>query len=385
MKSSFSNNLIVFSLVASLAASCGRPADKNSKTTQTTKPMITIDKTVFGRIDGKDIFLFTVASANMTVKITNFGGIVTSIMVPDRIGKMEDVVLGFDSLKSYVGVHPYFGCIVGRCANRIAYGKFVLDGKTYQLAKNTGENHLHGGISGFDKKVWDATEYRQDEEVGVEMTYTSPDGEEGYPGELKVRVIYSLTPDMELKIRYFAETNKPTPINLTYHGYFNLKGAGNGDMLDHELMINADRYNVVNDQLLPTGELRDVTGTPMDFRQPKPIGQDMAQVDGGYDHNFVLNSTGDLIKVAVLRDASSGRWMEVFTNQPGMQFYGGNFLDGTLTGKNGRVYKKHYGLCLETQHFPDSPNQPSFPNTILRPGEKFTSETIYKFGVNPKY
>jgi aldose 1-epimerase len=382
MKSSFSNNLIVFSLVASLATSCGRTADNNSKTAQTTKPMITIDKTVFGRIEGKDIFLFSLASANMTVKITNFGGIVTSIIVPDRTGKMDDVVLGFDSLKSYVGVHPYFGCIVGRCANRIAGGKFVLDGTTYQLAKNTGDNHLHGGISGFDKKVWDAAEYRQGDEAGIELTYISHDGEEGYPGDLKVRVIYSLTPDMELKIRYFAETNKPTPINLTYHGYFNLKGAGNGDMLDHELMINADRYNVVNEQLLPTGELRDVTGTPMDFRQPKPIGHDMAQVDGGYDHNFVLNSAGDLIKVAVLSEASSGRWMEVYTNQPGMQFYGGNFLDGTLTGKNGRVYKKHYGLCLETQHFPDSPNQPSFPNTILRPGEKFTSETIYKFGTS---
>lgn len=382
LKHQFTSRLLLFALTASLTVSCGRPSDNKSKAAQTTKPMITIDTTVFGRIDGKDIYLYTLASAKMTVKITNFGGIVTSIVVPDRAGNMDDVVLGFDSLQDYVGIHPYFGCIVGRCANRIASGKFVLDGKTYQLAKNIGENHLHGGISGFDKKVWNATEFRQDDEAGIELTYTSPDGEEGYPGDLKVTVIYALNANRELIIRYFAETNKPTPINLTHHGYFNLKGAGNGDILEHELMINADRYNVVNDQLLPTGEFRDVTGTPMDFRQPKLIGRDMAKVDGGYDHNFVLNSTGDLIKVAVLSEASTGRWMEVYTNQPGMQFYGGNFLDGTLTGKNGRIYNKHYGLCLETQHFPDSPNQPTFPNTILRPGEEFASETIYKFGTS---
>ncbi|NTV85020.1 MAG: galactose mutarotase [Bacteroidales bacterium] len=346
--------------------------------------MITINKSLFGQIDGKEIYLYTISSGNdMTVRITNFGGIVTSVMVPDRNGTLDDVVLGFDSIGGYTGVHPYFGCIVGRCANRIAGAKFKLDGKIYQLAKNIGDNHLHGGINGFDKKIWNASEFRQGDEAGIELTCTSPDGEEGYPGNLKVTVIYTLTPNRELKIRYSAETDKPTPINLTHHGYFNLKGAGNGDILDHELMINADRYNVVNDQLLPTGELREVSGTAMDFRKSKFIGRDMALVEGGYDHNFVLNVTGEVVKVAVLREASTGRWMEVHTSQPGMQFYGGNFLDGTITGKKGRPYYKHYGLCLETQHFPDSPNQPSFPNTILRPGETFQSVTIYKFGTTP--
>ncbi len=375
---------LLCAITASLAVSCGISADKNSKPPQITKPMITIDKTVFGRIDGKDIYLFTISSGNdMTVRITNFGGIVTSVMVPDRNGNPDDVVLGFDSLSGYTGVHPYFGCIVGRCANRIAGGKFDLDGKTYHLAKNNGENHLHGGISGFDKKIWGATEFRQGDEAGVELTYISPDGEEGYPGNLKVTVIYTLTSNRELKIRYSAETDKLTPINLTHHGYFNLKGAGNGDILDHELMINADRFNVVNDQLIPTGELREVAGTAMDFRKSKLIGRDIALVDGGYDHNFVLNSTGEVAKAAILREASTGRWMEVYTSQPGIQFYGGNFLDGTITGKNGRPYQKHSGLCIESQHFPDSPNQPSFPNTILRPGETFQSVTIYKFGTTP--
>jgi aldose 1-epimerase len=369
-----------------LLIGCGAPVNKSNEPVQKNDPMISITKSNFGKADGKDVFLFTMAANDgTTVRITNYGGIVTSLLVPDRNGNPGDIVLGFDSLQGYLDGHPYFGCIVGRVANRIAGAKFVLDGKTYQLAKNIGENHLHGGISGFDKKVWEAREVRLGDEAGVELTYISPDGEEGYPGEMKVRVIYLLTPDRELKIRYAATASKPTPVNLTQHGYFNLKGAGNGDILDHELMINADRYNVVNDQLLPTGELRSVDGTPMDFRQPKLIGRDMEQVDGGYDHNFALNvnKDGSMIKAAVLKEATTGRWMEVYTTQPGIQFYGGNFLDGTITGKNGMIYKKHYGLCLETQHFPDSPNQPGFPNTILRPGETFQSETIYKFGTNP--
>jgi aldose 1-epimerase len=346
--------------------------------------MIKITKSNYGKVEGKDVFLYTLSAKDGTkVQITNYGGIVTSLFVPDRNGKLDDVVLGFDSLQGYLNGHPYFGCIVGRCANRIAGAEFELDGKTYQLAKNIGENHLHGGISGFDKKVWDAREITQGDEAGIELIYISPDGEEGYPGNLKVTVIYMLTPKHELKILYSAETTRPTPINLTHHGYFNLKGAGNGDILDHELLINADRYNVVNDQLLPTGELRMVTGTPMDFRQPKLIGRDMVQVEGGYDHNFALNTDGTLVKAAVLKESSTGRWMEVYTDQPGIQLYCGNFLDGTIKGKNGRPYYKHYALCLETQHFPDSPNHPEFPNTILRPGNKFTSETIYKFGTNP--
>jgi aldose 1-epimerase len=346
--------------------------------------MITIEKRIIGRIDEKDIFLFTLASGNkMMVSLTNYGGIVTSIIVPDKNGKTDDIVLGFDSLAGYTGTHPYFGCLVGRYANRIASGKFDLDGVNYTLARNIGDNHLHGGLSGFDKKVWDAREYHEGDEAGIELTYTSRDGEEGYPGELRVRVIYSISPANELRIRYYAETNKPTPVNLTHHGYFNLGGAGNGDILEHELMINADKYTVVNEQLMPTGELRDVTGTPMDFRRSKPVGRDMGQVEGGYDHNFVLNNGGKFSKAAVLSEPSTGRWMEVYTDQPGIQFYGGNFLDGTLTGKGGKKYYKHYGLCLETQHFPDSPNQPGFPETILRPGEIFSSETVYKFGTTP--
>ena len=346
--------------------------------------MIKITKSNFGKVEGKDVFLFTLTANDGTkVQITNYGGIVTSLFVQDRNGNPGDVVLGFDSLQGYMNGHPYFGCIVGRCANRIAGAKFELDGKTYQLSKNIGDNHLHGGNIGFDKKVWEAREIVQGDEAGIELTYVSPDGEEGYPGDLKVTVSYTLSPDRELKIRYSAETTKPTPINLTHHGYFNLKGAGNGDILDHELMINADRYNIVNDQLLPTGELRSVSDTPMDFRQPKLIGRDMAQVEGGYDHNFALNTDGSLIKAAVLNESSTGRWMEVYTTQPGMQLYCSNFLDGTITGKDGKPYFKHYALCLETQHFPDSPNHPEFPNTILRPGETFTSETIYKFGTTP--
>jgi len=346
------------------------------------KAMITLDKTAFGQFEGKEVFLYTLTGTMMEVKITNFGGIVTSIVVPDREGKMEDVVLGFDRLDQYVAEHPYFGCIAGRYANRIAKGRFVLDGREYVLAANNGVNHLHGGLKGFDKQVWDAKEYRQDEEAGIELTYTSCDGEEGYPGELSVRVIYSLTPKNELKIQYFAETSKPTPLNLTHHGYFNLKGAVNADILDLELMIDADRYTVVDETLIPTGELRNVTGTPFDFRQLKPVGRDMAQVEGGYDHNFALNNKEKFARVAMLNDPTSGRWMEVYSDQPGIQFYGGNFLDGSLVGKGAQAYQKHYGLCLETQHFPDSPNQPGFPNTILRPGEVFESVTVYKFGTD---
>jgi aldose 1-epimerase len=342
--------------------------------------MITISKRIFGQIEGKGIDLYTLSSETMEVRLTNFGGIVTSLFVPDHNGKMDDVVLGFDGLQNYTGVHPYFGCIVGRYANRIAGAKFVLDGITYRLAKNIGDNHLHGGLSGFDKKIWGATDFNHGTEAGIELDYTSPDGEEGYPGELKVSVTYILATAMELKIQYAAQSSKPTPVNLTHHSYFNLKGAGNGHMLDHELMINADHYNVLNEQLLPTGELREVNGTPLDFRQPKFIGRDMSLLDGGYDHNFILNSKGGMVKAAVLKEYTTGRWMEVYTTEPGLQFYGGNFLEGTGTGKNGKIYHNHYGLCLEAQHFPDSPNQASFPDTILHPGDTFRSETIYKFG-----
>ncbi len=371
---------MLLALSSMLFTGCNHAQNKNSNSTSNT--MITVDKTTFGQYEGKEHFLYSLISKTMAVKITNFGGIVTSIVVPDREGKMEDIVLGFDKLDEYTAEHPYFGCIAGRYANRIAKGRFGLDGQEYVLAANNGEHHLHGGLRGFDKQVWDANEYRKDEEAGIELTYTSRDGEEGYPGELKVRVIYSLTPYNELKIQYFAETTRPTPVNLTHHGYFNLHGAGNGDILEHELMIDADRYTVVDETLIPTGELRDVAGTPFDFRQLKPFGRDMALVDSGYDHNFVLNNNEKFARVALLKDPPSGRWMEVYTDQPGIQFYGGNFLDGSLVGKGGKAFHKHYGLCLETQHFPDSPNEPGFPNTILRPGEVFGSVTVYKFGTD---
>ena len=341
-----------------------------------------ITKEIFGKVDGRDVYLYTLSNnEGMTVKITNYGGIITSIEVPDKNGNIADVTLGFDSLQPYLDGCPYFGALVGRYANRIAKGRFELDGKTYELAVNNGPNALHGGIKGFDKVIWTPKEFIKDDECGLQLNYLSKDGEEGYPGNLEVMVIYSLKSGSRLSIEYFAKTDKATPVNLTYHGYFNLKGAGNGDILGHYLMIDADKYTAVDSTLIPTGELPDVEGTPFDFRQAKPIGQDIARVPGGYDHNFVLNNKGNFRKVAELSEPVSGRYMDVYTDQPGLQFYSGNFLDGSITGKGGKVYKKHYGLCLETQHFPDSPNHPEFPNTILHPGEEFYHTTVYMFGV----
>ncbi|HOX77475.1 MAG TPA: aldose epimerase family protein [Bacteroidales bacterium] len=346
------------------------------------RKMITISKTPFGQVDGKPVDLYTLTSENMVVSITNFGGIVTSVKVPDRNGRMADVVLGFDNIDGYAGTHPYFGCIVGRYGNRIARAGFSIDGTYHRLNANNGKNHLHGGISGFDKKIWNAAEIYREEEAGIVLTCVSHDGDEGFPGELKVKVTYTITLNNELKIEYYAETDKPTPVNLTHHGYFNLKGAGDGDILGHKLMIDADRYTVVDDELIPTGELRPVANTPLDFRNPAEIGRGIDSVPGGYDHNFVLNGDGKLKKVAWLSEESTGRLMEIYTDQPGLQFYSGNFLDGTIQGKHGMIYRKHYGLCLETQHFPDSPNRPEFPSTILRPGEIYRSATIYRFIIN---
>ncbi|MFO7614170.1 MAG: aldose epimerase family protein [Bacteroidales bacterium] len=341
-----------------------------------------LNQQFFGTIAGQEVSLYTLENKNgMIVRLTNFGGIVTLIQVPDTDGLSRDVVLGFDSLQSYIDEHPYFGCIVGRYANRIAKGQFTLDGVSYQLAKNNGDNHLHGGTEGFDKKVWSPKTFHHDDEAGVILEYLSPDGEEGYPGNLKVRVVYSLTEENELKIDYTAESDAPTPVNLTHHSYFNLNGQGEGDILGHELMISADHYTPVDERLIPIGVLQDVTGTPMDFRSPKTIGQDFDQVPGGYDHNFVLNKPEELSLAARLKSPVTGIVMDVLTTQPGLQFYSGNFLDGSLTGKGGKTYHENYGLCLETQHFPDSPNQQSFPDVILRPGGKFHYQTIYKFNV----
>ena len=373
---------LLFILLTALFA-CDAPGTNQEKNIKSAQTMIQINKSIFGNIDGKEIYLYEITNpGKMVVRITNYGGIVTSVEVPDRNGKMDDVVLGFSSLQLYLDGHPYFGCLTGRCANRIAGGQFSIDGKDYQLAKNNGPNHLHGGIKGLDKVVWESQEYRIGEEAGIELKYLSPDGEEGYPGNLNIRVIYSLTPDNGLKVDYYAETDAPTPVNLTHHGYFNLLGEGNGDIMDHLLMLDADRYTPVNDLLIPTGELRDVTGTPFDFRQPKTIGKDFRQVEGGYDHNFVLNNRGKFGMVAKLIEPVSGRWMEVYTSEPGIQLYTGNFLDGTLIGKSGKAYRQHFALCLETQHFPDSPNQPSFPDVILRPGHIYRHTTIYKFGTS---
>ncbi len=325
-------------------------------------------------------------SKGVEASITNYGAILVSLKVPDRNGNLADVVLGFDSLDGYLGEHPYFGAVIGRYGNRIAGGRFVLDGVEYKLARNNGENHLHGGVRGFDKAVWSVKKPRADGDAGVELTYLSEDGEEGYPGSLTATVRYTLTGDNELRLDYEATASKPTVVNLTNHSYFNLAGAGNGDILAHRVRINADNFTPVDQGLIPTGELRPVTGTPFDFRQPHAIGEriggkDQQLVFGkGYDHNFVLNgSAGSLRSAARVTEPGSGRVVEVLTTEPGVQFYTGNFLDGTIRGKGGAAYGHRYGFCLETQHFPDSPNQPQFPSVVLRPGAKYQSTTVYKF------
>ncbi len=347
------------------------------------KGWVTVEKAPFGEVGGKKVSLYTLKNAHgMTVKITDYGGIVTSLVVPDREGKPADVVLGYDHLDGYLEKSPYFGALIGRYANRIAGGKFELDGREYRLACNNGPNHLHGGVRGFDKRVWDSEAYRAAGEAGVILRYLSPDGEEGYPGNLEVQVTYALTEENELVIRYQAVTDKATPVNLTHHGYFNLKGAGNGDVLGHLVTIDADRYTVVNEQLIPTGELRPVKGTPFDFTSSHSIGERIGRVKGGYDHNFVLNpprNADEPTLAAYVREPGTGRVMMVYTTEPGLQFYTGNFLDGTIEGKGGKVYGKHYGFCMEAQHFPDSPNHPEFPDVILRPGKMYRQITIYRF------
>jgi aldose 1-epimerase len=347
-----------------------------------------IKKEPFGNmVDGTPVDLYTLANARgVEARISNYGGTVVSLMVPDRNGAFEDVVLGFDTLEEYVEKSPYFGCIAGRYANRIAKGRFTLDGVEYTLAQNDGENHLHGGIKGFDKVVWQAKQFKRDDAVGLELTYLSKDGEEGYPGNLSVKVIYNLTDDDELRIEYFATTDGATVVNLTNHSYFDLAGAMSGDILGHELMIHADRFTPIDETLIPTGELRSVQGTPMDFTQLVAIGARIEQDDeqlifgNGYDHNWVLNKpAGSLALAARVHEPTTGRVLEVYTTEPGIQFYAGNFLDGSIRGKGGRVYERRYGFCLETQHFPDSPNQPGFPSTVLRPGEEYAHTTVYRF------
>jgi aldose 1-epimerase len=349
---------------------------------------MSITKQAFGNTaDGTPVDLYTLTNVHgLETKITNYGGIVVSLMVPDRQGKLEDVVLGYETLQEYLENNPYFGAIIGRYGNRIAKGKFTLNGVEYTLAQNDGENHLHGGIKGFDKVVWNAKELPDENNPGLEFTYVSPDDEEGYPGTLSITVTYTLTQDNALKIDYSATTDKDTVVNLTNHSYFNLAGAGEGDILGHELMLHADKFTPIDNTLIPTGELRSVKGTPMDFTQLTAIGAGMneayeqIQLGGGYDHNWVLNEHGESpILAARVYEPASGRMMDVSTTEPSIQFYTGNFLDGTNIGKSGKVYQRRYGFCLETQHFPDSPNKPDFPSTVLRPGETYTTTTIYKF------
>ena len=341
-----------------------------------------IAKADWGEADGKKVYLYTLSNTKgTTIKITNYGGIVTSWITPDKKGVKADVVLGFDSLSGYLAKPPYFGAIIGRYGNRIGKGIFKIDTTTYHLDTNNDENHLHGGNKGFDKVVWDASP--ADSGNVLTLTYTSPDGDQGYPGTLKVTVVYTLTEDNELLMDYSAETDKPTVVNLTNHSYFNLTGDVNNTILNHSLQVNADRYTPVDKGLIPTGELKNVQGTPFDFMTPHLIGERIAQVEGGYDHNFVLSrKTADLELVATLADSVSGRKLEVYTTEPGLQFYSGNFLDGTIKTSDGKAMNLHTALCLETQHYPDSPNKPSFPTTLLKPGEKYHTATKYKIFAN---
>ncbi|HSM77854.1 MAG TPA: aldose epimerase family protein [Bryobacteraceae bacterium] len=334
--------------------------------------------------EGEKVDLYTLTNPNgMEAAISTYGGIVVSLKTPDRSGKLGDVVLGFDDLKGYLGASPYFGALVGRYGNRIAKGKFSLDGVEYTLAKNNGENSLHGGLRGFDKRVWTAKEVSPE---SLELSYFSKDGEEGYPGNLSATVTYTLTDNNELKIDYSATTDKDTVLNLTNHSYFNLAGEGQGDILGEMVMINADRFTPTDSGLIPTGELRSVEGTPFDFRKPHAIGERINSTDEqivmakGYDQNFVLNRTGNGLELAArVTDPKTGRVMEVLTTQPGLQFYSSNFLDGTIHGKGGKVYGPRAAFCMETQHFPDSPNHPSFPSTELKPGERYQTTTMYRF------
>lgn len=343
----------------------------------------TVSERPFGATQhGAKVSEFKLSNANgLAVSILTWGGILRTIEVPDRFGSTKDITLGFDTLPPYEERHPYFGTITGRVANRIARGRFSLDGRTYSLATNNGPNHLHGGIHGFDRAVWRASTKTSPGSASVILTHASPDGDEGYPGEVSAKVIYTLSDDNALRIDYSATTTKATPINLTSHGYFNLSGHASGDMLKQILQIAADRVVVVDETSIPTGDLARVEGTPFDFRTPHAIGERMEEVGIGYDHTYVLSGKPESLRLAATAtDPESGRWLELYTTEPGVQLYTGNYLDGTQVGKGGIRYGKHAGFCLEAQHFPDSVNQPTFPSTILRPGEIYTQTTVMRFG-----
>ena len=357
-----------------------------------------VERTRFGtlpRPDGRAVDVITLRNRQgVVLRAMTYGGIILSLLTPDRAGRFADIVLGFDTLDGYLGDPPYFGAIIGRYGNRIARGRFTLDGVTYQLATNNGANHLHGGVRGFDKKLWEARTFERHDAAGVVLTYTSPDGEEGYPGRLDATVTYTLDDDDALTVDYAATTDAPTVVNLTQHSYFNLKRAGS-DVLGHELTVDAEAFIPVDASLIPTGAIAPVAGTPFDFRQAMAIG---ARIDGedaqlglagGYDHTFALGLTvgapgtgpGGPRRAAVVREPETGRTIEVATTEPGVQLYTSNFLNGSIVGKGGIAYPHRGGLCLETQHFPDSPNEPAFPSTVLRPGERYASRTVFRFGV----
>jgi aldose 1-epimerase len=344
-----------------------------------------IEKAIFGKTsEGETVDIFTLTNGKgIKARVTNYGGIVTELHVPDRNGHVADVVLGFDNLERYLKGHPHFGSITGRFANRICKGKFQLNGKPYSLAINNGPNHLHGGLRGIDKRIWRSEPAKSG--LSLKLAYDSPDGEEGYPGNLRIEVTYSVTEENEFIIEYSATTDRSTPINLTNHSYFNLAGAGAGEILEHELRLNCDFFTPVDEVSIPTGEIRSVEGTLMDFRTAKRIGRDFGQIKGspgGYDHNYVIKKSwvGELAMAAECNDQVSGRTMSVFTTEPGVQLYTANYLDGSIAGKGGKVYRKNSAFCLECQHFPDSVNHPHFPSVILNPGETYNQRTVHRFG-----
>lgn len=384
--------LLVFAVLFS-TVQCKNKTEKegeNQSVMKTQKDSLAIVQDDFGKLpSGEAIEKYTMTNVNgMEVSVINYGGIITNLKVPDKNGKIADVVLGFNSLDGYLTPPPYFGAIIGRYGNRIAKGKFSLDGTDYTLAQNDGENHLHGGNKGFDKVLWDVTKISNAESVALQLHYLSKDMEEGYPGNLNTTVTYTLSNDNTLKVNYEANTDKTTIVNLTQHSYFNLSGDFSKDILDQKISINADTFLPVDATLIPTGEFKEVAGTPFDFKQAKMIGKEINQENQqlerglGYDHCWVLNRDSDGLSLAATAyDPGSGRFMEVFTTEPGIQFYSGNFLDGTLKSKSGGTYGKRSGFCLETQHYPDTPNQEGFPSVVLNPNETYTSETTFKFSV----
>ena len=372
--------LLFLLLLVMSAIGCGQARVEEKK--------MGITKQSYGKADGKEVNLWTLTNKNgLVAKITNYGGIMTELWLPDKNGKMADCVLGYDKLDGYIKSSPYFGALIGRYGNRIGKGKFTLEGREYTLATNdNGKNHLHGGTKGYDKVVWNAKEVQTKDGVGLELTYLSKEGEYGYSCKINIKVVYMLTNKNELTVEYEATTDKPTVCNLTQHNYYNLAGAGSGTILDHQLTLNADKFTPTDDGLIPTGDIVPVQGTPMDFRKPVAIGMRVAAdyqpltFGKGYDHNWILNKkAGEMSLAAKVLEPNSGRVMEVWTDQPAIQFYCGNFLDGTIVGKGGAVYKHRTGFCLETQHYPDSPNHANFPSTELKPGQVYKTKTVHIF------